>query len=552
MVLVNQQQPLDRPSKTSNTTQEQQLKKSRRSTSKTPRGGQKQSSHQLIVRSKQDTRTASKETIRQGLTPKKNFKVKIEASCYLSKRRPVETGEVAVGGDWRSFNQELQKIHIPWISKTWSCVCGSEIGDAVMVETVGVALESADWRSGDGGVTWVAATVTVDLREGNSTTFREYWMKMVFPQIQPLLQLQCFFANASQLSIAISPLPLHPPKSHFSTRTQMKTKTTPSLSNSSRWGGRRLRLGQGGIKNGLVVDGKLWVWGKGDGGRLGFGHENSVFVLSLNPYLGDDPVQCVALGGVHSVALTSLGKIFTWGYGAVGALGHAVYHRELFPRLVEGELYTWGRDEGDGRLGLGLGGGPNEGGGLSILSKVKALPSTQALFLVVAFLQQGLERGRATLEFGRRPKPIPSLEDVRIIQIASGGYHSLALTDEGKVLSWGYGGHGQLGHSSTENRKVPVVIEALADERAFYIACGGSSSAAITGKLYMWGNAKDSQIGVPGLPEVQPCPVEVKFLMEDDGLEPTRCYTLRLVHLTPCVWFQGVAMIINFEEASRG
>ena len=34
----------------------------------------------------------------------------------------------------------------------------------------------------------------------------------------------------------------------------------------------------------------------------------------------------------------------------------------------------------------------------------------------------------------------------------------------------------------------------------------------------MWGNAKDSQLGVPGLPEIQPCPVEVKFLMEDDGL----------------------------------
>lgn len=34
----------------------------------------------------------------------------------------------------------------------------------------------------------------------------------------------------------------------------------------------------------------------------------------------------------------------------------------------------------------------------------------------------------------------------------------------------------------------------------------------------MWGNAKDSQLGVPGLPEVQPSPIEVKFLMEDDGL----------------------------------
>lgn len=36
----------------------------------------------------------------------------------------------------------------------------------------------------------------------------------------------------------------------------------------------------------------------------------------------------------------------------------------------------------------------------------------------------------------------------------------------------------------------------------------------------MWGNTKDSQLGVPGLPEIQPSPVEVKFLMEEDGLGP--------------------------------
>lgn len=135
------------------------------------------------------------------------------------------------------------------------------------------------------------------------------------------------------------------------------------------------------------------------------------------------------------------------------------------------------------------------------------------------------ELGRGDKVGGWRPKPVPSLEDVCIIQIASGGYHSLALTgkiiaklhnwcgnliksiphlssgsyhsrqytnirihswciisDEGKVLSWGYGGCGQLGHSSTENQEVPLVIEALADEHIVYIACGGSSSAAVTGK----------------------------------------------------------------------
>ncbi|XP_065847291.1 RCC1 domain-containing protein RUG3, mitochondrial [Euphorbia lathyris] len=306
----------------------------------------------------------------------------------------------------------------------------------------------------------------------------------------------------------------------------------------------------------LILDGNFWIWGKGDGGRLGFGHENPVFVPTLNPNL--DCVQSLALGGIHSVAVTSPGQVFTWGYGGFGALGHSVYHRELLPRLVEGswsgkichistsgthtavitdtgELYTWGRDEGDGRLGLGPGRGPNEGGGYSVPSKVKALTVPVAAvycggFFTTVLTEEGqiwnwgansnYELGRGDKVGGWRPNPIPSLENVRIIQVASGGYHSLALTDEGRVLSWGFGGHGQLGHSSIESERTPRVIDALADQNVVYIACGGSSSAAITdkGKLYMWGNGKDSQLGVPGLPEVQPCPVELMFLREEDEM----------------------------------
>lgn len=60
----------------------------------------------------------------------------------------------------------------------------------------------------------------------------------------------------------------------------------------------------------LFVDGKFWIWGKGDGGRLGLGHEDAVLVPTLNPKL--ESVKCMALGGLHSVALTSLGEVFTW------------------------------------------------------------------------------------------------------------------------------------------------------------------------------------------------------------------------------------------------
>lgn len=50
------------------------------------------------------------------------------------------------------------------------------------------------------------------------------------------------------------------------------------------------------------------------------------------------------------------------------------------------------------------------------------------------------------------------------------------------------------------------------------------------GKLYMWGNARDSQLGVPGLPEIQPTPVEVNFLMEeeDDELGPHKVLSVAI------------------------
>lgn len=65
-----------------------------------------------------------------------------------------------------------------------------------------------------------------------------------------------------------------------------------------------------------------------------------------------------------------------------------------------GELYTWGRDEGDGRLGLGPNRGPNEGGGLSIPSKVKALP-------------------------------------MPVAAVSCGGFFTMVLTENGELWNWG-------------------------------------------------------------------------------------------------------------------
>ncbi|KAK9141458.1 hypothetical protein Syun_010858 [Stephania yunnanensis] len=65
------------------------------------------------------------------------------------------------------------------------------------------------------------------------------------------------------------------------------------------------------------------------------------------------------------------------------------------------ELYMWGRDEGDGRLGLGAGRGPNEGGGLRNLT----------------------------------PKLMHCLAS--IAPISCGGFFTMAITEDGKLWNWG-------------------------------------------------------------------------------------------------------------------
>ena len=44
------------------------------------------------------------------------------------------------------------------------------------------------------------------------------------------------------------------------------------------------------------------------------------------------------------------------------------------------------------------------------------------------------------------------------IQIIGGYYHVLALTDDGKLYTWGYNNNGQLGNGSTSSSNVPVQV----------------------------------------------------------------------------------------------
>ena len=79
-----------------------------------------------------------------------------------------------------------------------------------------------------------------------------------------------------------------------------------------------------------------------------------------------------------------------------------------------------------------------------------------------------------TWENGRlwqdRPRRVAALGGERVISVAAGGDHSVALTAEGCVYTWGRGEHGQLGHLGTK----PFVMPPTKSE---YLS--GDSAAAI-------------------------------------------------------------------------
>ncbi|CEP00073.1 Regulator of chromosome condensation (RCC1) repeat [Plasmodiophora brassicae] len=107
--------------------------------------------------------------------------------------------------------------------------------------------------------------------------------------------------------------------------------------------------------------------------------------------------------------------------------------------------------------------------------------------------------GHGDLKSAESPKRVEALDGQRVVQVACGKYHTLARTDDGKVYAWGRGEYGRLGLNSNRDRTSPQLIEAIPGPVKL-IATGSASSAAITesGRLYMWGKNDTGQLGLGG------------------------------------------------------
>ena len=74
----------------------------------------------------------------------------------------------------------------------------------------------------------------------------------------------------------------------------------------------------------------------------------------------------------------------------------------------------------------------------------------------------GLQLGHGVLENVRSPRMVAALRHVRVAAAAEGGFHFLALAEDGTVFSWGRDNEGRLGigHAG-EAVEAPQTIDAL-------------------------------------------------------------------------------------------
>ncbi|XP_029051357.2 RCC1 and BTB domain-containing protein 1-like [Osmia bicornis bicornis] len=122
---------------------------------------------------------------------------------------------------------------------------------------------------------------------------------------------------------------------------------------------------------------------------------------------------------------------------------------------------------------------------------------------VLALSKQGLVYSRGQNDYGQlrigpyKPSAIPTIvrnpiRNEHITDIACGSRHFLALTNEGKVYSWGGSG----------NRiNVPIKVEirsGLIDEYIVSVTCGMEFNMIVTdkGKIYGWGENSEGQLGI--------------------------------------------------------
>ncbi|KFD69997.1 hypothetical protein M514_06796, partial [Trichuris suis] len=129
------------------------------------------------------------------------------------------------------------------------------------------------------------------------------------------------------------------------------------------------------------------------------------------------------------------------------------------------------------------------------------------------------------------PQPIAHLYGIPFSQIIAGSWHSFANSSSGCVYGWGKNSCGQLGVGDTFARHHPVLLKSLRSQRIVRLVCGEdfTSALSIDGQLFTFGSGTYGQLG-HGNKNNEVLPKQVVELMGTKVLDVAcgRCHMLAL------------------------
>jgi alpha-tubulin suppressor-like RCC1 family protein len=267
-----------------------------------------------------------------------------------------------------------------------------------------------------------------------------------------------------------------------------------------------------------VTPAPVFGTGSNSAGQLGTG--GTVNASTPRPMApGSGAFVAAATGSGHSLGLRADGTVSAWGVNGVGQLGEGTDIDSHKPEQVlggmvavaagathsmalssDGTVWTWG-DNAKGQLGDGSTvSSSNLPGAVEGLSRVVAIAAGGKHSL--ALRSDGTvwawgwnasgQLGNNTTYDSNLPVEVVGLSGV--VAIAAGENHSLALRSDGTVWAWGYNGEGELGNNTTTSSETPVQVLGL---HAVAIAAGDFHNLALKadGTVWAWGSGAYGQLG---------------------------------------------------------
>lgn len=267
-------------------------------------------------------------------------------------------------------------------------------------------------------------------------------------------------------------------------------------------------------------------------GQLGNGTTTDAGVPVPTSLPPGTAITDVSAGFDHSVAVTSAGDVLSWGFNAFGQLGNgSTTDTDMpVPTLIppgttikdvsagfnysvaltsKGEVLAWGHNQ-HGQLGNGTNTNSAIPVAVHLPPGVVVTAISAGGFHVVALTSAGavLTWGFNSVgQLGNGTDTDPHSSNVPVVvhlppgvtatAVAGGGQHSTALTSTGTVLAWGYNDHGQLGTGTTDDSNVPVLVHLPGDVIATGVSAGFGHTVALTstGGMLSWGSNTNGELG---------------------------------------------------------